>query len=72
MNQKDIRLIESQKQNDPELMVLWQEHKSLKQKLKKLNNKSFLSVEDLNLKKSLQIHKLAGKTRIEQILSHFR
>jgi len=51
-------------ETDPEFLELWEEHKTLKQKLRDLNEKRSLTSEDEAEIKKLKTIKLRGKDRI--------
>ena len=72
MNPSDEALITSHTEENVELKGLWQEHLKLKRELEKINRKPYLTPEDKTKKKQLQLNKLVGKTKIEQILSSYR
>lgn len=72
MEQRDEELVQRLIPEVPELKLLWDEHKKYKQRLEKLDHKSFLTPQDHQEKKRLQVAKLAGKTRIEHILMKHR
>lgn len=72
MNRSDQELIVENMQNNSELKQLWTEHLKFEQRLKKIDKKPFLNPEEKIEKKRLQIAKLAGKTRIENIISQYR
>jgi len=72
MDAQDLNLIENHVEKDSELKDLWDEHLRYKQLLDKLDRKPYLNPEEKVEKKRLQLAKLAGKTRIEGILSKYR
>ncbi|MFO1518488.1 MAG: DUF465 domain-containing protein [bacterium] len=72
MEEKDQELVERLISENNELKTLWKEHQKYEQQLEKLDRKNFLTPADRQEKKRLQLAKLAGKTRIEQILVKFR
>jgi hypothetical protein len=72
MDSKDLQLIESHVDQDPELKALWDEHLRFEQQLEKIEKKLFLNPEEKVEKKRLQLAKLVGKTRIEEILTRYR
>jgi uncharacterized protein len=72
MDPKDQALVERLIPDHPELKTLWDEHVKYERLLEKLDHKNFLTPADWQEKKRLQLAKLAGKTRIEQILIKHR
>lgn len=72
MDPKDQELVHRLIPEVPELKTLWDEHLEFERQLEKLDSKSFLTPVDWQEKKRLQLAKLAGKTRIEQILMQYR
>lgn len=72
MNLKDEALVQQYLGQDRELKNLWEKHLHYEQQLKKMETKPFLSSGEKLEKKRLQLAKLAGKTRIEEILSKYR
>ena len=57
---------------DNELKNLFDKHITYEKRLKKMETKPFLTSEEKIEKKRLQIAKLAGKTRIQEILNEHR
>ncbi len=72
MEKKDQDLIEQLISNEPELKGLWDKHQQYERLLEKLERKNYLNPEEQQEKKKLQVAKLAGKTKIEQILVKHR
>ncbi len=72
MNKSDEKLIFENMETNTELKGLWNEHLKFEQRLKKIDRKHFLNEEEKIEKKRLQIAKLAGKTRMEGIISQYR
>ena len=72
MDPKDQEMVERLLPDHPELKDLWDKHREYEKKLKKLESKNFLTPNDRQEKKRLQLAKLTGKTRIEQILMKHR
>lgn len=72
MEENDIELIRKLLPNDEELRRLWAEHLDLEKKLEQYNKKHYLSSEEEMKRKEIQKLKLAGKDRIEEILSKYR
>lgn len=72
MELKDQELVNRLVSEVPELKNLWSEHLKFEQRLEKLDNKLFLTPPDQQEKKKLQLAKLNGKRKIEQILERYR
>lgn len=72
MNAKDLDLIATHLDSHDELKTLWKKHQKLEASLKKLDKKPYLTNEEKIEKKRLQVDKLKGKTKIEDILDRFR
>ena len=72
MNARDLDLLESHLETHAELKLLWSKHQKLEASLKKLEKKLFLTSEEKVEKKRLQVDKLTGKTKIEDILEKLR
>ncbi|MBU1275110.1 MAG: DUF465 domain-containing protein [Proteobacteria bacterium] len=72
MDTTDMELIQANLDNDPELAKLWAEHLEMEKKLDDMNQRLYLSTEEQMERKRLQKLKLAGRDRIEQILTELR
>ena len=72
MDTKDQELVDRLIPQNPELKTLWDNHVQYERLLEKLDHKNFLTPADRQEKKRLQLAKLAGKTRMEQILIKHR
>lgn len=72
MEKRDEELLEQLIPLEPELKALWDQHQKYEKRLEKLERKNYLNPEDQQEKKKLQLEKLMGKTRIEQILMKHR
>ena len=72
MDPKDEALIAEVAKENEELKKLWDEHVEYKQKIGELDRRAYLTPEQTVERKRLQKYKLAGKDRIEEILSHYR
>ena len=72
MDPKDRELVERLLPEIPELKNLWEEHLKFEKRLEKLDHKNYLTPIDWQEKKKLQLAKLTGKTRMEQILEKNR
>lgn len=72
MDPKDQELVDRLIPQNPELKSLWDEHRQYERLLEKLDHKNFLTPSDWQEKKRLQLAKLKGKTRIDQILTKAR
>jgi uncharacterized protein len=72
MEARDLELIDRLTHQDSELKQLWEEHQTLKRDLEKYAGKRYLTPAEELEKKRIQKVKLAGKDRIEEILSAYR
>jgi uncharacterized protein len=72
MDAKDTALILEHIEENNELKGLWDEHLSFERQLEKIDRKPYLSPEEKVERKRLQLAKLAGKTRIDAILTDYR
>lgn len=72
MEKQDRDLLERLIPIEPELQVLWNQHQKYEKQLEKLERKNFLNIKEQAEKKKIQVAKLAGKTKIEQILMKHR
>ncbi len=72
MEEMDLALIRKLIPKDKELKGLWDEHQDYEEKLEQLNKRRYLSTEEEMRRKEIQKLKLAGKDKIEQILSRYR
>ncbi len=72
MEENDIELIHKLLPKDEELRRLWAEHLELEKKLDQYNKKHYLTNQEELKRKEIQKLKLAGKDRIEEILSKYR
>jgi hypothetical protein len=72
MNARDLALLETHLDSHAELKTLWAKHLKMEASLKKLEKKPFLTNEEKVEKKRLQVDKLKGKTKIEDILDKLR
>lgn len=72
MEQRDLQLIEKFGRSDEVLSNLYKEHLELESELEKLDNKSYLSVNEQMHRAEVKKKKLAGKDRIESILRKYR
>ena len=72
MENTDQQLIEELIQTDDELATLWREHLAFEEKLEDMNRRVYLTPEEQIERKSIQKMKLAGRDRIEAILSEHR
>ncbi len=72
MDATDMELIRHNLENDPELAKLWAAHLEMEKKLDGMNQRLYLTTEEQMERKQLQKLKLAGRDRIEQILSKLR
>jgi uncharacterized protein YdcH (DUF465 family) len=72
MEPRDMELIKKLIPNHEELKILMEEHKLLERGLERLHEKPYLTPSEQMEKKRIQKRKLAGKDRIEEILSSYR
>ncbi len=72
MDIKDRELVTEHMEENEELRGLWTEHLDFERQLEKIERKPYLTPEEKVEKKRLQVAKLAGKTRIEEILNEYR
>jgi len=72
MDSRDLELINKLTDSDAELRALYNEHVAFGKLIEKLESKPYLNpTEDLEVKE-LKKKKLAGKTRIQDILENYR
>jgi uncharacterized protein len=72
MEQRDLDLIAKHSGNDQHLRLLWEDHVMFEKMLERLESKPFRTPgEDLEVKE-LKKKKLAGKTKLENILEKYR
>ncbi|HSR13535.1 MAG TPA: DUF465 domain-containing protein [Thermodesulfobacteriota bacterium] len=72
MEKRDLDLIQRHLADDPELKRYWEEHEDLERRLEEFNRRLYLAPEEELERKKLQKRKLAGRDRIEAILSKYR
>lgn len=72
MEKKDLELIERLLPENEELRRLMEEHVQFERKLEELAAKRYLTPSEELEKKRIQKLKLAGRDRIEAILSRYR
>jgi hypothetical protein len=72
MEKQDEELIERLIPENEELRLLVKEHHEFENHLAEYNKRLYLSNEENREKKRIQKLKLAGRDRIEQILSEYR
>ncbi len=72
MEQYELELIAKYGEQDEELSKLWQEHLDFERRLEKFENKRFITPKDEKEIKRLKKLKLAGKTKIQNILEKYR
>ncbi len=72
MEPKDEALIAEVAKQNEELKKLWEEHLEYKEKIGELDRRTYLTPEQTVERRRLQKYKLAGKDRIEEILTHYR
>ena len=72
MERQDQELIDQLVDRDPELKKHVDEHREFEKLLEEFNRRPYLTAAETVEKKRLQKLKLAGRDRIEQILTHYR
>ncbi len=72
MEKRDLEIIKRLVEENDELRALMEEHRELERVLDTMQEKRFLSAEEEVKKKNIQKLKLAGRDRIEEILSKYR
>ena len=72
MEERDSKLIEKLVETDKQLKGYVNEHFEFEKKLEEYNKKTYLTPEEVIERKRIQKLKLAGKDRIEEILSKYR
>ncbi len=72
MEKRDLELIQKYLGSDPELKRFWEEHEDLERRLEEFNTRLYLTPEEELERKRLQKRKLAGRDRMEAILSKYR
>lgn len=68
----ELEIIERHKDDDADLKNCVEEHERLEQKIEALNRRVYLTAEEEYERKELQKRKLAGRDRMEKILSRYR
>jgi uncharacterized protein YdcH (DUF465 family) len=72
MEERDLALIKTWVQQDPELKQHVDEHEEYERCLEEFNRRPYLTAEETLERKRLQKLKLAGRDKIEQILAKYR
>ncbi len=72
MEQRDVELIQKFCSQDPALNDLFRQHVEFERELEKLDNKSYLSVDEQMERQKIKKQKLVGKDKIEMILKRYR
>ncbi len=72
MEAQDVALIAEVSKQDEGLKKLWEEHKRFEHELDELNQRAHLTPEEAIERKRIKIRKLAGKDKIEEILTQYR
>jgi uncharacterized protein YdcH (DUF465 family) len=72
MEERDLALIKTWVQQDPELKQFVDEHEEYERRLEEFNRRPYLTAEETLERKRLQKLKLAGRDKIEQILAKYR
>jgi hypothetical protein len=72
MEQYELELIAKYGDQDEELNQLWQEHLEYERQLQQYENKRYLTAEEETEMRNIKKKKLAGKTKIQNILDKYR
>lgn len=72
MEKRDEELIHHFKENDPILRKYWEEHLLFEEQLETFNKRIYLTPKEELERKRIQKLKLAGRDKIEEILSKYR
>ncbi|MDD4730393.1 MAG: DUF465 domain-containing protein [Desulfovibrio sp.] len=72
MEQADLTLIERYQEQDSELRSLWEQHQEYERILQKYEGRPYLSPTQTQEIKQLKKKKLAGKTKLQQVLEQYR
>jgi hypothetical protein len=72
MEQYELELIAKYGKEDEELRGLWEEHLEYEKQVEKLEGKPFLTPQEDTELKRIKKMKLAGKTKIQNILERYR
>jgi len=72
MEERDLALIQSWIDRDPELKEYMEKHADFERRLEEFNRRPYLTAEETLERKRLQKLKLAGRDRIEGILAKYR
>jgi len=72
MEKQDLELIAELSDKNPEVKILWEEHLLYEKQLDKLEKKGHLSPEEGRVIKEVKKKKLAGKTKLLNILERYR
>jgi hypothetical protein len=72
MEKRDLELVQKYISADAELKLCMEEHEGFERKLEEFNRRLYLSPEEELERKRIQKLKLAGRDRIEVILSKYR
>ncbi len=72
MEQTELELVEKYKKENPELDKLWTAHLDYEKQLDELAKIQFPTIEDETKIKDIKKMKLAGKTRLNQLLEEYK
>jgi uncharacterized protein len=72
MEKRDLELIQKYASGDAELKLRWEEHEQFEHQLEEFNRRLYLTPLEEIERKRIQKLKLAGRDRIEVILSKYR
>ena len=71
MEQHELDLITKYSESDPDLRELWEKHKEYEDQIEELESKSYLNPQEKQQLRDLKKMKLAGKTRMYNILEKY-
>lgn len=72
MEQYELDLIAKYGDQDPQIKELWEQHLSLERELERYANKPFLSPQEESQMKEIKKRKLAGKSKLQDLLEEYR
>ena len=72
MEKQDLELIAELSDKNPEVKILWEEHLLYEKQLDKLEKKAHLSPDEDRVVREVKKKKLAGKTKLLNILERYR
>ncbi len=72
MAPEDLEIAGKLRESDPEFKMLWDEHLSLKKRLKELTNKDFLTSDEEAEIKKIKRTKLLGKDKMAMKINQYK